>query len=51
MANSIKPCVLLELYTPVDLEVKINSTQQDIMDVGADTSYVHIYMTNLIKTL
>jgi len=27
-----------------------NSTQQDITDVGADTSYVRIYMSNLIKT-
>ena len=30
---------------------KLNSTQQDITDVGADTSYVRIYMSNLIKTL
>ena len=27
----------------------LNSTQQDITDVGADTSYVRIYMSNLIK--
>ena len=25
--------------------------QQDITDVGADTSYVRNYMSNLIKTL
>jgi len=30
---------------------QLNSTQQDITDVGADTSYVRIYMSNLIKTL
>jgi len=29
----------------------LNSTQQDIMDVGADTSYIRIYISNLIKTL
>jgi len=29
----------------------LNSTQQDITDVGADTSYVRIYISNLIKTL
>ena len=28
-----------------------NSTQQDIKDVGADTSYVRIYMSNLIETM
>jgi len=28
-----------------------NSTQQDITDVGADTSYVRIYISNSIKTL
>ena len=28
-----------------------NSTQQDITDVGADTSYIRIYLSNLIKTL
>jgi len=28
----------------------VNSTQQDITDVGADTSNVRIYMSNLIKT-
>jgi len=27
----------------------LNSTQQDITDVGADTSYVRIYISNLIK--
>ena len=31
--------------------VLFNSTQQDITDVGADTSYVRIYKSNLIKTL
>jgi len=31
---------------------EINLTiQQDITDVGADTSYVRIYISNLIKTL
>jgi len=25
---------------------QLNSTQQDITDVGADTSYVRIYMSN-----
>ena len=30
---------------------QLNSTQQDITDVGADTSYVRIYISNLIKTL
>jgi len=29
----------------------LNSTQQDITDVGADTSYVRIYISNLITTL
>jgi len=29
---------------------QLNLTQQDITDVGADTSFVRIYMSNLIKT-
>ena len=40
-----KPLVSWRGYT------QLNSTQQDITDVGADTSYVRIYMSNLIKTL
>ena len=33
------------------MTTQLNSTQQDITDVGADTSYVRIYISNLIKTL
>ena len=33
------------------LTTQLNSNQQDITDVGADTSYVRIYISNLIKTL
>ena len=33
-----------------DMGVHINSTPQDITDVGADTSYVRIYMTCLLYT-
>jgi len=42
--NTISPYPLHESIQRI-----LNSTQQDITDVGADTSYVHIYMSNLIK--
>jgi len=31
---------------PIIFFCQLNSTQQDITDVGADTSYVRIYMSN-----
>ena len=43
---------LVFLHCPVysiSTSTELDSTQQDITDVGAVTSYVRIYMPNLIK--
>ena len=35
-----------QLWPQWFVTTQLNSTQQDITDVGADTSYVRIYMSN-----
>ena len=44
-------CVEMHQHSSALSVIIFNSTQQDIMDVDVDTSYVCIYMSNLIKTL
>jgi len=47
-------CISRPTYKPTPFPAAQNlpnSTHQDITDVGADTSYARIYMSNIIKTL
>ena len=47
------PSVAFSSYRTLSVVIttQLNSTQLDFTDAGADTSYVRIYMSNLIKTL